>query len=132
MREDNVSLKRNVKEKEKKNDKLQERLNALLLEMEVMNFDCVEKHETRDIGIQTEVRDDVEDAAGVNVAKLCDIGIQTDVIDEEEDAASVRIERICDELIYLPRIVSPIHDFVHDEGMLFFRWMLFAMNNFLF
>lgn len=86
LREHNALLKQNMKEEQKKNIKLQERIDALLLEVEVINFNHAEKVHTQSVGIQTDYTD----------------------VDEATD--NDMVNSICDELINLPKLISPIED----------------------
>lgn len=86
LREHNTSLKLNMKEEQKKNIKLQERIDALLLEVEVINFNHAEKGHTQSVGVQTD---------------YTDVDVATD---------SDMLNSICDELINLPKPISPIQD----------------------
>lgn len=94
LKESNTLLKCSMKEAEKQNGKLQERINALLIEMELQNFNNVEKSETHDIGVQT-------------------VSIDIDV-----DVTGDMINDYCEELIRLPRLISPLEDSLSDAHLL--------------
>lgn len=92
LRSENITLKTNLKEVHNKSEKLQEKINAMTLEIEVMNFNDTQK------------------------GGSCDIGIQAEITDDGSDLASIIVDGFCEELSCIPRIISPLEDVLCENG----------------